>query len=134
MGKDMRNRISFATWLSTFQIRWLTFRRGELVGTDSYGNRYFRDEKHPLHGRERRWCLFNGEPEASLVPPEWHGWLHHTMAAPIPLDSPFHQPWVKPHQPNMTGTAGAYFPPGHPRGGGQRRAVHADYDAWTPEA
>jgi NADH:ubiquinone oxidoreductase subunit len=125
--------ISFATWMSNFQIRWLTFRRGEKVGTDSSGNEYYRDTKHPLHGRERRWVMYKGEPEASLVPPEWHGWLHHTLEAPIPAGSAYHKPWVRPHEPNHTGTAAAYQPPGHQLSGGKRAKATGDYEAWTPE-
>ena len=64
----------------------LTWLRGELVGTDQYGNRYYRlkGDKPSRRGggrfsRERRWVIYNGEPEASKVPPEWHAWLHHTV-------------------------------------------------------
>lgn len=129
MGKNW----AFGAWLSSFQIRWLTVRRGERVGVDAAGNRYYRDRRHLLHGKERRWVVYCGEPEASSVPPEWHGWLHHGMEAPLPPDSPYHQPWVKPHQPNRTGTAAAWFPPGHPLAGRQRRRATGDYEAWTPE-
>ncbi len=130
----MARKNTLASWLSQVQIRWLTLRRGEYVGADDYGNRYYRDRRHLLHGRERRWVLFKGMPEASLVPPEWHGWLHHTMDAPIAKDSPYQQEWVKPHQPNHTGTQQAYYPPGHPLEGGQRATATGDYQAWTPEA
>ena len=27
-------------------------------------------------------CIYNGTVEASRVPPDWHGWLHHTYAEP----------------------------------------------------
>ena len=29
----------------------------------------------------RRWVMYAGAPEASLVPPEWHAWLHYTTDA-----------------------------------------------------
>ncbi len=118
--------------MANLQVRWFTFRRGTLVGADANGNRYFEDKKRPLHGRARRWVLFKGEPEASKVPPEWHGWLHHNMEAPLPAQSAYHQPWVKPHQANLTGTAAAYHPPGHQLAGGQREKATGDYEAWTP--
>ncbi|HYU11033.1 MAG TPA: NADH-ubiquinone oxidoreductase subunit NDUFA12 family protein, partial [Stellaceae bacterium] len=67
---------------ATLGTRWLTWLRGELVGTDPYGNRYYRlkgDKPQRLGGgrfsRERRWVIYNGEPEGSKVPPEWHAWL-----------------------------------------------------------
>lgn len=126
------SKLSFAEWLSSFQIKWFTTRRGEKVGQDQYGNTYYRDQKRKLHGRERRWVMFNGSAEASKVPPEWHGWLHHSMDAPIPLNSSYHKPWVQPHQENMTGTEQAYFPPGHQKSGGQRDKATGDYEAWTP--
>ncbi len=129
----MGQGFSFGAWLSSFQIRWLTWRRGERVGVDSFGNRYYRDRKHPLHGRERRWVLYKGAAEASAVPPEWHGWLHHVMDAPLSPDSPYHQPWVTLHQPNLTGTAAAWYPPGHVLSGVRRARATGDYDAWTPE-
>jgi len=102
----------------TVGTRLLTWLRGELVGTDSYGNRYYRDRgATPLRrgggrfSREKRWVIYNGEPEASKVPPEWHAWLHHTVNEVPRADRPRHS-WKKPHQPNMTGTRYAYYPPG----------------------
>ncbi len=69
----------------TIGTRIMTWFRGELVGTDPYGNRYFRDKSRRAlergggrFSRERRWVMYNGAAEASRVPPEWHGWLHHT--------------------------------------------------------
>ena len=78
--------------------RLYTLLWGVPVGTDRYGNRYFRG-KRLLHNRERRWVLYNGAPEASKVPAEWHGWLHHTFAEP-PTKAPLRtQVWEMPHQP-----------------------------------
>lgn len=128
----MTQRISILTWLATLQIRLLIARRGEAVGTDRFGNRYFREKVARPGMKRRRWVLFAGEPEASLVPPEWHGWLHYTMDEPLPEHSAFHKSWVKPHQPNPTGTLDAYRPPGHPLRGGHRAAATGDYQPWTP--
>lgn len=129
-----KQKVTFAQWLSNFQIGWFTTRRGEKVGTDAFGNTYYRDTKRKLHGRERRWVIYNGMPEASKVPPEWHGWLHHNMDQPLAADSKYHQPWVKPHQPNLTGTPEAYLPSGHQRAGGVRPAATGDYEAWSPDS
>ena len=30
----------------------------------------------------RRWVLYNGEAEASRIPPAWHGWMHHRTDVP----------------------------------------------------
>ena len=66
------------TGIGTLLFTWL---RGELVGTDAFGNRYYRDRGHHAgkDRRTRRWVLFAGEAEASRVPPMWHAWLHHTI-------------------------------------------------------
>lgn len=128
----MTERISFPTMLANIQIRLFTWRCGELVGTDAFGNRYYRERKPAKGRRERRWVLYNGEPEATKVPPEWHGWLHHSLAQPLKTDSEFHKPWVQPHRPNPTGSTTAYRPPGHPLEGGHRAAASGDYEPWVP--
>ena len=91
----------------------------------------------PIHYKEksgdRRWVIYEGEPEASKVPPEWNGWLHHTRdEAPLGTRPPI--PWERPHEANMTGTAAAYYPRGSLREGGERPAATGDYEAWTPES
>ena len=60
--------------------------RGHQVGTDALGNRYFQDKRPRAGQRTRRWVLYAGPPEASLVPPEWHSWLarHSTDKVPPP--------------------------------------------------
>ena len=71
---------------ATLGTRILTWLRGELAGSDAYGNRYYRlkgDKPQRLgagrFSRERRWVIYDGEPEGSKVPPEWHAWLHHMV-------------------------------------------------------
>ncbi len=133
MSTSPSKKTTLTSLLASVQIKWFTLRRGTLVGTDQFGNRYFKDDKRLLHGRERRWVLYAGEPEASKVPPEWHGWLHHSMPQPLSEISDYHKAWVKPHKPNLTGTSAAYHPPGHQLAGGQRDKATGDYWAWTPE-
>jgi NADH:ubiquinone oxidoreductase subunit len=116
--------------LSQFATRLQTLLSGVEVGCDPFGNRYYHERRTPKGIRQRRWVMYNGEPEASKVPPEWHIWLHHTADAPIPLQSPLRRPWQKPFQQNQTGTAAAYFPPGY--AGGKRRKATGDYEAWQP--
>ena len=71
------NSATLGTWLLT---TWL---HGEPVGTDDFGNRYYQNKDG-----SRRWVIYNGTVEASRVPPDWHGWLHHTYAEP-PTQAPF---------------------------------------------
>lgn len=113
--------------MNAFGTRLMTWWHGELVGADSFGNRYYKHRKN-----DRRWVLYNGEPEASKVPPEWHVWLHHTSDA-LPLDETRRAPWQKPHLPNLTGTGLAYRPPGSVVQGGQRAPATGDYEAWRPD-
>jgi NADH:ubiquinone oxidoreductase subunit len=114
----------------TLGTQLFTWWRGEHVGDDDAGNRYFRDKKRPAKGRERRWVLYSGEVEASRVPPEWHAWLHHTTAE-VP-GGRAKRPWQKEHRPNRTGTAEAYRPPGHVLAGGTRQPATGDYEPWRP--
>ena len=123
--------------MTTFGTRLLTWLRGEPVGSDEYGNSYYRlkGARPTVRGggrfsRERRWVIYNGEPEGSKVPPEWHAWLHH-MVNEVPQPRQRY-PWEKPHQPNLTGTPQAYHPPGSVLRGGHRPRATGDYEPWTP--
>jgi len=117
--------------------RLFTWLRGEAVGRDQQGNRYYRAKggghthKDSLR-KEQRWVIYDGEVEASRVPPEWHAWLHHTTDAIPPEGGPQRRSWQKDHQPNLTGTEQAYRPPGHALKGGRRDRATGDYEPWTP--
>lgn len=68
------------TFRSLFRSRHAKI--GALVGQDKYGNKYFENTKDYPWG-QHRWVEYAGgknfyENDASFVPPEWHGWLHHT--------------------------------------------------------
>jgi len=107
---------------------------GSLVGTDEFGNKYYHStkKKHERYGRERRWVMYRGIPEASKVPPEWHAWLHHTVKEPLTEAAAQAKTWQKPHLPNLTGTKGAYKPSGADSRGGNRAGTAGDYQAWDP--
>ncbi|HEV7265992.1 MAG TPA: NADH:ubiquinone oxidoreductase subunit NDUFA12 [Falsiroseomonas sp.] len=111
--------------------RMLARLSGRAVGTDRFGNAYFESRADYLgYGRKRRWVVYAGTPEATKVPPEWHGWLHHTTETPLPEQKAY--PWIVEHRTNPTGTAQAYRPLGHDYSGGRRRETAGDYEAWTP--
>ena len=123
----------------TIGTRLFTWWKGEYVGSDEFGNRYYRErpgrQLRPGGGRasrERRWVLYRGEPEASKVPPEWHAWLHHTVGE-LPDPARRKYAWEKPHLPNLTGTPRAYRPPGSVLKGGHRAPATGDYEPWQPE-
>ena len=116
----------------TIGTRIYTWLNGTLVGTDEFGNKYYRNKKK-LQGRERRWVLYKGITEASKVPAEWHAWLHHTVDDPLTEEATKAKDWQEGHLPNLTGTAHAYYPKGDARHGGERPAATGDYQAWQPE-
>lgn len=118
--------MSLGTWIYTLF-------NGELVGTDEFGNRYYRGRGRKLNNRERRWVVYRGDVEASKVPPEWHAWLHHTVEKPLTEAAAKARAWQKAHIANPTGTPAAYRPMGHDYKGGHRRPATGDYEAWTPE-
>ncbi|MGH2340018.1 NADH:ubiquinone oxidoreductase subunit NDUFA12 [Segnochrobactraceae bacterium EtOH-i3] len=128
----------FTWWNSeTMGTRLFTKRHGELVGTDQFGNKYYRTKggaKDPTVGFQRRWVIYNGEAEASAIPPGWHGWIHHKVDTPPTEENYKPHPWEIEHRSNPTGTPLAYRPQGSLLRDGQRPKVTGDYDAWTPGA
>ncbi|MCY4549728.1 MAG: NADH:ubiquinone oxidoreductase subunit NDUFA12 [Defluviicoccus sp.] len=118
----------------TIATRIFTWLKGEPVGRDDSGNRYYREKPAPEGRPERRWVIYQGEAEASRVPPQWHAWLHRTVdEVPSEEGSP-KRPWQKPHRPNMTGTPDAYRPPGHVLSGAGRARARSEYESWKPPA
>lgn len=124
----------FAWWTgNTIGTRFFTWRHGEHVGTDTFGNIYYQQRKGvgPL-GKPRRWVTYAGDSDPTMVPPEWHGWLHYTTDI-APPDQHYHKrPWELAHQPNMTGTANAYRPKGSALNVASQGSGAKDYSAWTP--
>jgi NADH:ubiquinone oxidoreductase subunit len=119
--------------MTSIGTKLYTWRYGELVGEDGFGNKYYTEKAPRDAARAKRWVVFadGASVEASAVPPEWHAWLHrYTNEAPKADDHRW--TWQKPHRPNPTGTAAAYRPPGHDLAGGKRAAATGDYEAWTP--
>ena len=109
------------------------FSRARFVGKDLYGNRYFTAAPRKGYKRDRRFVVYDKYADASMIPPEWHGWMHHqTDEVPSSDEASFRRSWQKPPLPNMTGTAEAYRPPGHILKGGKRPQTTGDYEAWTP--
>ena len=100
------------------------------IGRDKAGNSYYESRRpDPIYNRTRRTVALAKGLDSSVVPPEWHAWLHHLTDAPLPGAQ---HAWQKPHQPNLTGTAQAWRPKGHDYAGGERRLTGGDYQAWTP--
>lgn len=117
---------NFGTWL-------FTKFNGEKVGDDRFGNTYYRLSKPGSGARERRWVIYADDREASTVPPEWQGWLTHTLVDPPSEAPPVERPWIKPHQPNLTGSDAAYKPPGALDRANDREQATGDYEPWVPD-
>ncbi|HVV95465.1 MAG TPA: NADH:ubiquinone oxidoreductase subunit NDUFA12 [Hyphomicrobiales bacterium] len=120
------------TWWNgaTVGTLWFTRRKGRLVGTDEFGNRYYQANVPPLG--DRRWVVYAGIAEASRIPPGWHGWIHHTVDVAPPQENYLPREWQKAPQPNLTGTPAAYRPEGSTLSRGHRKAPLREYEPWTP--
>lgn len=114
-------------------IRVYTLFNGKRVGKDSFGNRYY-VSRFTSWDKPRRWVIYKGLEEASKAPPEWQGWLRHTLDKPPKSEKTgFKYPWQREHVPNLTGTKYAYRPQGHVLKGGKRQKATGDYEAWNPD-
>ncbi len=124
----------FAWWDgATLGTLFTILKHGQKVGEDDFGNRYFEEKKATMYGIKRRWVVYKGYADASRVPTEWHGWLHHTFDAP-PTKAPLaRKTWEKDHQPNLTGTIYAWQPQGSLANAAERPAATGDYQAWSPD-
>jgi NADH:ubiquinone oxidoreductase subunit len=126
----------FAWWRgNTWGTRLWAATQGVYVGSDQFGNRYYRSKK-PMgpHGTERRMVIYAGTlADPTTIPPGWYGWMHYKNKNPPTEGDYTPHEWEKPHEPNYTGTARAYRPPGSQLNTGERPRVTGDYDAWSPD-
>ena len=102
------------------------------VGFDQFKNGYYEERRARPGKPPRRYVRYNGISEATKVPADWHGWLHHTELLPPPKGGYKKHEWQQEHQPNLTGTLHAYRPKGHMLNGGKRRSATGDYEPWDP--
>ena len=94
------------TWWNrdTFGTRIKTIFTGKLVGKDSFGNKYYENKKG------KRWIIYSGEIDATKIPVEWYSWMHFTQNKIEKKHELKKYDWQKPHQHNLTGTNGSYYP------------------------
>ena len=102
------------------------------VGTDQFGHRYYEERRARPRQPRRRYVRYSGIAEASKVPADWHGWLHHTETSPPPEGGYDKHEWQQEHEPNLTGTDNAYRPQGHMLKGGKRKSATGDYEPGSP--
>jgi len=116
--------------LGTILYTWF---KGNFVGTDKEGNKYYTNSKNYKAKEAKRWVVFNGEIEASRVPPHWHAWLHKMTDEP-PIHYVHSYNWQKDHNANQTGTSNAYYPSSHPLSkSSENFKPKPDYESWKPE-
>ena len=126
------SRIQQGCHTMDFVTRLHLYFKARLVGADNFGNRYYEERKARPGKPPRRYVRYNGLVEASKVPADWHGWLHHTEESPPPAEGYARHAWQQNHMPNATGTKHAHRPAGHLLKGGERAAATGDYEPWTP--
>lgn len=79
---------------------------------DKYGNKYY---ENPFYFFLRdRWVVYNEktnlEMDSSMVPPEWHSWLHHMCDKPPNQRTDTYYKWMIDHTENLSGTDKEYVP------------------------
>ncbi len=57
-------------------------RFGELKGTDRFGNKYYEDLSAPWGQHRYVEYADIDNFDATMIQPEWHGWMHHTFDEP----------------------------------------------------
>ncbi|MEM7617393.1 MAG: NADH-ubiquinone oxidoreductase subunit NDUFA12 family protein [Pseudomonadota bacterium] len=116
----------------TIATKIYTALHGTQVGFDDYGTKYYIAKKPSINGAKKRWAIYKkGWRDASIVPPNWHAWLHYVTDDIPTSDSNNIYDWQQPHMPNMTGTPLAYFPKGHLLS--EKPQAFSDYEAWQPD-
>ena len=88
----------------TLGTKLKTIFTGKFVGSDSFGNRYYKNNAG------KRWVIYNDEIDASKIPNEWYSWIHFTNNRIEKKHDLKKYDWQKPHQSNQTGTEKAYHP------------------------
>ena len=116
----------------TIGTRLYTFFKGQQVGSDSLGNRYFVERNSADGRRSKRWVMYRNVIDGSEVPAAWHGWLHGRTDKIPTIKSEKIYKWQIDHLPNQTGSKNAYRPPGHVLNGGKRKKATGDYEPWLP--
>ena len=90
------NRQTFGTLLKTLFF-------GKYVGSDEYGNKYYKSKN------DERWVVYSNNIEATKITSDWYLWIHHTINN-IPNNQEKKYSWQKKHLENQTGSDNSYKP------------------------
>jgi len=90
------NRQTFGTFLKTLFF-------GKYVGSDEYGNKYYKSKK------DERWVIYSNVIEATKITSDWYLWMHYTVdKIPNAKDAKYF--WQKNHLENQTGRVKSHKP------------------------
>ena len=96
---------------------------GNFVGTDEYGNNYFKSSNGT-----KRWVNYNGVCDASNISPSWHSWIHKTTDK-VPS---FEKDNLSMRNSDDTYTEikknGKYYPNNF-----KNNSIFNDYESWKPK-
>ena len=119
------------TWWngSTIGTNLFTFLKGKKVGDDYLGNSYYESKD-----KEKRWCIYYDQSEASRISPEWNSWLRF-ISNTVPASNSISYDWQKFFKGNSTGLDSAYKPSIIKVGDPDENLdnYQSDYKAWKPE-
>ena len=88
------NKQTFGTFLKTLFF-------GKYVGSDEYGNKYYKSKKN------ERWVVYSNNIEATKITSDWYLWIHHTIDN-TPDNKVTKFSWQKKHLENQTGKKNSY--------------------------
>ena len=107
--------------LGTIIYTWL---KGNFVGEDNMGNKYYTNSKNSSSINAKRWVIYNGEIEASKIPNEWYSWMHLINNNIENKHQIKKYEWQKEHLSNQTGSENSYHPKKN------KNAVKKKYNSW----
>nr|XP_002160276.3 probable NADH dehydrogenase [ubiquinone] 1 alpha subcomplex subunit 12 [Hydra vulgaris] len=111
-GKNMVDQLGGYKNVFYRFLRECTVRVGTHVGTDKFGNKYYKNNSYFMGRNRFVEYPYKGrmEYDGTQIPPEWHAWMHYmTDDTPI-INPPIVQKFARDHVTNMSGTKNAYIP------------------------
>ncbi len=101
----MSLKVIFTWWnKQTFGTFLKTLFTGKFVGTDEFGNKYYKNKK------DERWVIYSKDVEATKITSEWYLWMHHTINKIPDYKELKKYSWQKKHKENKTGTKESFRP------------------------
>ena len=116
--------MSFGTILYTWFF-------GNFVGSDELSNKYYCNSKDFQDKNAKRWVIFNGEIEASNIPPHWHAWLHKSIESP-PIHYKHKYEWQKDLKPNTISAVDSIHPKNYLLSRSKSNFNKKEYEKWKP--